>query len=399
MSAGEGMQVIDGIPVFLRFSEVQRELDNYPRERQAVELARAKGWRHALEAAWDAGMLAYAGERKRLQFLEVVPLSKEMFALEIGTGLGQHTAEIASRVAHLDSLETRLVNALFAKARCEEEHVNNVTFTCGGDDCRLPFPDRRFDVVLFNLVFEWCAGDSKEESHETAQRRMLAEIHRVLKPAGFIQLNTKNRYAFRLLTGAADEHSFHMPFGSALPRWLLRFLLFVQGKPRPPGYLYSWRALRRLLLDVGFANVVSYWAIPEMRFPEHFVLTDAPAVRAARRRISQLGEMRRTNLLMQITPAGLVKHFTPGLFFIGRKDFCERTRRADLERATHLPRRTVVIRDGGKAAAAYCRRLNAEVCFALRAICTVYLDSFKRRCAVTGSPKCRTHADGEGSSV
>ena len=313
------MQLVDGIPVFLRFSDAQRELQNYPRERRAVELAKTKGWRHALETEWDPEMLAYAGERKRLKFLDVVPMSKTMAALEIGTGLGQHTAEIASRVAHVDSLDARLVNVLFAKARCDEDNVRNVTFTCGGDDCRLPFPDDRFDVVLLNLVLEWCAGDIKDEPHEAAQRRLLAEILRVLKPGGVLQLNTKNRYAIRLITGAADEHNFYVPFGSALPRWLLRLIHLSRGRPRPPGYLHSWQGLKRLLVNVGFTNLVSYWALPEMRFPEQFVLTDATAIRAAQRRITRLGEMRRTNFLMRITPARLVKHLAPGLFFVAQK--------------------------------------------------------------------------------
>lgn len=313
------MQSVDDIPISLRFSDAERELANYPKEVRAVELAKNSGWRHALQTQWDAGTVTYAADERRLKFLEVVPLSKYMRALEIGVSLGQHTGQIASRVAHLDAFDVRLANAMFAKVRCEQEGIRNVSFVCGGDDCRLPFPDGRFDVVFFNLVLEWCAGDVKEEPHEVAQRRMLAEIHRVLKPGGVVQLNTKNRFAYRLLTGGPDEHNFQLPFGSALPRWLLSVILRARGAPRPPGHLYSWRGLRRLLLDAGFTNLLSYWTVPEMRFPEHLVPCDGQTVRAARERIARQGETRRTNLLMRLTPPGLVKHFAPGLFFLGRR--------------------------------------------------------------------------------
>jgi len=129
----------DGIPVFLRFGDMDRELSEYPKERKAVELARMQGWRHALGALYDPGMVAYSADPARSSFLDLLSLSKSMTALEIGVGLGQHTAAIAARVAGLDTLEVRLVNALFAKIRCTQEGVINATFACGGDDCRLPF--------------------------------------------------------------------------------------------------------------------------------------------------------------------------------------------------------------------------------------------------------------------
>jgi SAM-dependent methyltransferase len=315
----QSVQMVDGIAIRLQLSDVEQELSRYRKELRTVELAKTAGWRHALESECDPAMVAYSANQKRWKFLDVVPLSKNVTALEIGIGLGQHTGEIASRVAHLDTLEVRLVNAMFAKTRCEQERVYNVTFTCGGDDCRLPFPDGQYDVVLLNLVFEWCASELNNESAERAQRRLLTEIYRVLKPCGMVQLNTKNRFSYRLLTGGPDEHSYEVPFGSALPRWLLRLILWGKGKSRPAGYLHSWWALKRLLRDAGFIEIVSYWAVPEMRFPEYLIPVNARAIRAARKSMARQGESRRTDLMMRLTPANLVKFFAPGLFFIARK--------------------------------------------------------------------------------
>jgi SAM-dependent methyltransferase len=309
----------DGIPVFLRFSDVERELAEHPKERRAVELARAKGWRHALETLYDAAMLRYSADPGRSRFLDVLPLDPDMTVLEVGVGFGQHTAAIAKRVARVDSLEVRLVNALFARIRCEQEGVTNATFACGGDDCRLPFPDASYDAVLLNLVLEWCASGDPTDPASTGQQRLLSEAQRVLKPGGWLQVNTKNRFAWRILTGGRDEHADQTRFGSALPRALLRLLLRLRGSAGPRGHLYSWGGLRRRLRRAGFARIESYWTVPEMRFPEHFVPVDARSIRAARPHLKSQGPNRRTDLLMRATPAWLVRHVAPGLFFLAQK--------------------------------------------------------------------------------
>ena len=111
-----------------------------------------------------------------------------------------------------------------------------------------------------------------------------------------------------------------MRFGSSLPRWLAQCLLRLSGHTRSLGRLYSHNALKALLRDAGFERIDSFWATPEMRFPTHYVPTDATSIRDARRRAGFVqGEMRSTRLLMGIIPATLVKHFTPGLAFLATK--------------------------------------------------------------------------------
>jgi hypothetical protein len=66
----------DGISVFLRFSDVDRELSEHPKEREAVELAKKEGWRHALETLYDPSMIAYSADPKRTKFLDLLPLSR-----------------------------------------------------------------------------------------------------------------------------------------------------------------------------------------------------------------------------------------------------------------------------------------------------------------------------------
>ena len=81
-----------------------------------VELAKKLGWRGALESIYAPDEIAYMSDANRCKFLDLLPLSKDnTIALEIGCGLGQHTAAIARRVKHLDVLEVRLLSALFTK--------------------------------------------------------------------------------------------------------------------------------------------------------------------------------------------------------------------------------------------------------------------------------------------
>ena len=145
-----------GVPVYLRYSNVDEELAAHPKEVRAIEIAKSAGWRSALQNLYDPSMVKYATDPARLQFLEVLPVSKETVALEIGVGFGQFTGALASRVRWLDTFEVRLVNAIFTKIRCEQETVENVGFACGGDDCRLPFASdcmmRSFSILYSNGV-------------------------------------------------------------------------------------------------------------------------------------------------------------------------------------------------------------------------------------------------------
>ena len=44
---------------------------------------------------------------------------------------------------------------------------------------------------------------------------------------------------------------------------------------RSGGTLYLHNGLRAMLRDAGFEPVDSYWSVPEMRYPTHYVPTDA----------------------------------------------------------------------------------------------------------------------------
>jgi hypothetical protein len=113
---------------------------------------------------------------------------------------------------------------------------------------------------------------------------------------------------------------FDLPFGSALPLGLAAWLLRRRGRSRPMGKLYSHDELAAKLRAPALAEVRSYWAVPEMRYPAQYVRSDAGSVSVARAQPGfRAGQGRKVNVLMRLMPAAWVRHFMPGLAFLAFK--------------------------------------------------------------------------------
>lgn len=307
-----------GVPFFL--NDYVPEPDKIKDQLEQVnELAREKHWKEAVKDVygdWD-----YIFPDGRDEWLKLLEIDSDDDVLEIGPGMGQFSPLISKRCKTLHGLEVVPEQAEFATERCRQEGCTNMQFASGGDDCLLPYKDNSFDWVVLNLVFEWCAmRNDQGTDFASGQRTMLSEMNRVLKPGGKLYLLTKNRYALRLMTGKHDEHCYGMKFGNSLPRPIMNFLLRRKGKSHPRGMLHSHNALKGMFKDAGFESVESFWATPEMRFPTDCVPNNPAAIRAARKRPGFVqGEFKSTRMMMRWIPAGLVKHFTPGLQMIAQK--------------------------------------------------------------------------------
>jgi SAM-dependent methyltransferase len=294
-------------------------------QRVATALAEApkKGWRRALDDAYAevGGTPAYVVDLKRACLVDLLPITADSAVLELGSSLGQHTVTLARRARTVHAIEVVPEQAKFTLERCRQEGCDNVSVACAGDDCTLPYRREVFDIVVINLVLEWCATREENSTPFTAQQRLLAESARVLKPGGLLFLSTKNRFALRRMIGRPDDHAYGIRFGNALPRWLMHLLLRRKGKAHPRGLLHSYGAMRDLLERQGLQLQQSYWAVPDMRYPTRYISTATDAIRKARREISDLeqGEWRSTKLIMSWIPASLVKYVAPGLTFLATK--------------------------------------------------------------------------------
>jgi len=315
--AAKSYRVRDGVPWFLRYDPVEDDetvsmLDDLNR------VAREKGWLDALKKHCPE-RVRYVTDSGRLSYIDLLPMTGIDRVLEIGPGLAQHTCRLATLAKAVHALEVVPQQAAFALERCRQSGADNVLVACGGDDCRLPYEDECFDLAVANLVFEWCATRAKGVDAATGQRRLLGELSRVLRPGGALFLSTKNRYALRLLLGRRDEHAYGMPFGNALPRWLMERCMPSGAPGQARGLLHSYCALRRMLKRSGFADMQSYWAVPDMRWPERFIGTDPESIAAARNQPGFSQGDSRSSRLIQFVPARMVKYLAPGLSFLVRK--------------------------------------------------------------------------------
>lgn len=319
-SAGNATRypIRSGVAIFRNRPPTETE-DDTRRLLLLNELAPTIGWREALYEVHrgESDAVRYVTDEDRAAYLDLLPIRSSSRLLEVGTSLGQFTPMLAQRAAHVCGLEVVEEQARFTYHRCHQMGRTNVAIACGGEDCRLPYLNQAFDGVILNLVLEWCGARATDESHAILQRRMLSEVSRVLTPGGFAFISTKNRYGLRLLLGKRDRHANDLRFGNALPRWLMFTLLSMSRKGRPSGLLWSRRELIGMLEGAGFDRIESFWAAPDMRFPDRYIPDDAASVRAARRE----GGFRQENgrllgAMMKFVPSYLVRHLAHGHVFL-----------------------------------------------------------------------------------
>lgn len=309
--------IVDGIPSFLAYPSAE-DKEQAQCLLRLMDEARAQGWEPALRAVYgkSSGIYQYVTDKQRAAFLDLLPLNNEAVVLEIGTGLGQITVPLAERCKLVYGLEVVLGQARFTVERCRQSGCTNVFVATGGDDCLLPYACNGFDVVICNLVLEWCTTRERKTPAEAGQRQFLSEAFRILKRGGSFWLNTKNRYSLRTLfdstRGRRDD-------GETTGR-LGKVVLSLAGKNRHDGLTHSYSKLTAMLQEAGFRDLQSFWAAPEMRCPTAFIPTDPVSVRAARRAGSLMqGDTRSTRVLMPFVPAPWVRHVMPGLTFLVKK--------------------------------------------------------------------------------
>ena len=173
-------------------------------------------------------------------------------ALDVGCSIGVIDEHLAMAWPHWEIVGVDIdAEALrLAQTRCAD------LFLCLGDAMRLPFPDATFDLVLCAQVYE----------HVPDWRRLLWEIHRVLRPGGICFFSGPNRL-FPI------EPHYGLPFLTYLPRPLAHRVLRWSGKA--PLYYerpVTWWTLRHALEDLGF--VIEDYTYRLLEDPQRFHLNE-----------------------------------------------------------------------------------------------------------------------------
>jgi SAM-dependent methyltransferase len=123
--------------------------------------------------------------------------------LDLGCGTGRHTAE-ACRVprAVVVGVDPSLADLRAARRRLDLHerlgaHGGGRWALCSADALRLPFADRSFDLVVCAEVLEHVPDDAAA----------LAEVHRVLAPAGTLALSVPRAWPERICWRLSREYA------------------------------------------------------------------------------------------------------------------------------------------------------------------------------------------------
>lgn len=101
----------------------------------------------------------------REELLQHLPREPDSYVLDVGSGSGFYTDELAPFLGHVVGLDLHHTMHTRHQDRGVADNVSLVT----GDAASLPFPDERFDAAVSTMTF-----------HESATERSLVELHRTM---------------------------------------------------------------------------------------------------------------------------------------------------------------------------------------------------------------------------
>lgn len=218
----------------------------------AYRIEQAQAQFDAWSASYDRSWLqaAFFRPSHRLIFRHLSQVRGRL--LDIGCGTGLFLAEVLHRHPGLEVVGLDLSQAMLdhAAQRCRDWPQR--AWVVRGDSQRLPFQDDSFDVVTCSHSFH----------HYPDQRRVVGEMHRVLRPGGQLLL----------IDGDRDR-----PLG-----WFI-FDVCVTWKEGDVRHC-SARRLRALFHQAGFTAVKQY----RRRLPIPFLLTIGMAAKSADGRCEQI---------------------------------------------------------------------------------------------------------------
>ncbi len=168
--------------------------------------------------------------------------------LEIGATPGQFTSILVAAGYHVDAID------LFPEQRAELWRSLGVDVRlCNLDEQPLPYPDNRYDTVVFSEVIEHLVSSPLPA---------LVEMARVLRPGGRLILTTPNQHYFKSRMRTLVDILLDRPFE---PFAAFQRSMRLDGAQRYYNHsrLYSMEELRWLLeqagLTVAQARYVDAW--------------------------------------------------------------------------------------------------------------------------------------------
>lgn len=172
----------------------------------------------------DRDRLTTYHRRKQEMALSLFPVGPQTRFLDVGCGTGWAVVEASRRAPQGWACGVDLSAAMIERARVRSSATSNLEFRVADAEC-LPYADGYFDCVLCTFSFHHCSGPV----------RALAEMRRVLRPAGVLQILETNRTSFMGAFRLLDSY-------------------FKRVRPGHVGY-YSREELLAIVRGAGFENV------------------------------------------------------------------------------------------------------------------------------------------------
>ena len=253
---------------------------------------------------------------KRQAGLELLGLTGEETCIDYGCMWGALTIPLAQRTRYVLGVDQTSESLAFLQARLKESRCDNVALL-NHDVRSIPILSNKADVAVVNGVLEWIpeqgvvelktyfaqrqkrtyAGDPRAH-----QKSFLEKVHANLREEGKLYLAIENRYDLNAFFGARDPHT-GLLFTSFVPRTVASLLSRLQlGRPYV-NWLYSFRGLRRLLMDSGFSRADLYMCFPDYRYPERIIPFDH-SLQNFRPTISRMNSRGQKSLKRQLARAG-----------------------------------------------------------------------------------------------
>lgn len=265
---GARYPVVESIPLLADGSTYYPEVERAEMERLIAETEQ-RPWRAVLHdfcAARNPYQYRIATDESRADWRFLVPLKPSWLVLDIGAGWGAITSVLARECAAVVACDTTAERLRFLQRRCRQEGLTNVC-AAGANILRPPFAPAQFDLAVLVGVLEWVPVSHAEAAAvdpAELQQQALVNVAALLKPGGYCYLAIENRYGFKYMLGAPDDHTglehlAYLPRDEADRR--ARALL---GQPYRT-YTHDLETYLTLLRTAGFEAIQVYYPMPDYK--------------------------------------------------------------------------------------------------------------------------------------
>tara|TARA_B100000315_G_scaffold128129_1_gene117819 strand:- start:74 stop:1144 length:1071 start_codon:yes stop_codon:yes gene_type:complete len=221
--------------------------------------------------------------------LKFLNIKSSDIGIDYGCMWGNMLIHCAKKSKFMVGINQTIPSLEFLNQRLYEEKLDNVALI--NENLMNPLHFRKiFDFALINGVLERIPETNQIDLTQhfntkdnslikgksnpfELQLKFLKQVNLNLKKEGTLYLAIENRWDYQHLLWKRDLHS-NLFYTAILPRWITNIISKIVYGRRYVNYIYSMKALERLLSLAGFSITKKYAAFPDYRFPQQIIDID-----------------------------------------------------------------------------------------------------------------------------